>query len=144
MADPIEEKESLTDQLEKDRQKMADRASELKRNYNIGSRLKAAVQKYPWLSVVSAVLVGFLLSRLPARRREVYLWSERLQREDPAKLTPVVTQTPENGPIHKIWLFVKPLVSAYFVRKFHRLFRRPRSAETSDKTSSGSRCEQSE
>jgi hypothetical protein len=107
MADPSEQKESLTEQLEKDRQKMADQASELKRDYNIGSRLKAVVQKYTWFSVVSAVLVGFLLSRLPARRKKVYLWYDRFQREDPAKLTPIVTQTPENRSIHKVWLFLK-------------------------------------
>jgi len=136
MADPIEEKESLTDQLEKDRQKMAVQVSELKSGYNIGSRIKAAVKQYPWLTVTSAMLTGFLLSRLPARRKEVYLWYDRFQREDPAKLTPIVTQTPENRSIHKVWLFLKPLVSAYFVKKFYKLFRRPKSMETPDKTSS--------
>lgn len=136
MADPIEEKESLTEQLEEDRQKMAAQVSELKRDYNVGNRLRAAVQKYPWLSVVSAVLAGFLLSRLPARRKEVYLWFDRFQRENPAKLTPVVQPGTDDSPIAKIWLFLKPLVSAYFVKSFYKLFKRERSMETSDKTSS--------
>jgi hypothetical protein len=136
MADSSEEKESLTEQLEKDRQGMAVQVSALKRGYNIGNRIKAAVQQYPWLAVASAVLTGFLLSRLPARRKEVYLWFERLQPEDPTKISPVVTQTHENRSMHKIWAVVKPLVGAYFVKRFHKLFRRPRSMETPDKTSS--------
>lgn len=136
MAHPSEGKESLTEQLEKDRQKMAVQVSELKSGYNIGSRIKATVKQYPWLTVTSAILTGFLLSRLPARRKEVYLCSEPLQREDPAKLNPIVTQTSENRSIHKVWLFLKPLVSAYFVKKFYKLFRRPKSMETPDKTSS--------
>ncbi len=71
MVDPVEDKGSLTERLEEDRQKMAVQVSELKKDYNVPRRLRASVQKYPWLWIMGAVLTGFLLSRLPARRKEV-------------------------------------------------------------------------
>ena len=73
MAEPVEDKDFLAGRLEQDRQKMAVQVSELKEDYNIPRRLRSSVRTYPWSWVVSAALIGFLLSRLPARRKEVYL-----------------------------------------------------------------------
>src|SRR5258708_28331160 len=73
MADSVEDKGSLTERLEEDRQKMAVQVSELKKDYNVADRLRASVRKYPWTWITGAVLTGFLFSRLPARRKEVYL-----------------------------------------------------------------------
>ena len=79
MADPAEDKDLLAQRLEEDRQKMAIQASELKQDYNVAHRLKASIQKFPLPWTMGAMLIGFLLSRLPARRKEVYLWSDSLQ-----------------------------------------------------------------
>ena len=48
MADPVEDKNSLTDRLEEDRRKMAIQVGELKQDYNVSNRLRASIQKYPW------------------------------------------------------------------------------------------------
>jgi hypothetical protein len=79
MAGPVEDKGSLTERLDDDRQKMAVQVSELKEDYNVPRLLRGSVQKYPWSWIMGAVLVGFLFSRLPARRKEVYLRSEPSQ-----------------------------------------------------------------
>ena len=71
MVEPVEDKDFLAERLEQDRQKMAVQVSELKENYNLLRRLRASMRKYPWSWVISAVLTGFLLSRLPARRRNL-------------------------------------------------------------------------
>jgi hypothetical protein len=144
MANSIEDKESLTERLEEDRRKMAIRAGALKKDYNVINKIKSAVGKNPWLAIIAAVLGGFLLSRLPARRKKVYLWYNYLQQENPARLTPVVPRDRETSPIHKVWLFVKPLVGAFFVKNFYRYFKRLKNADRSDKTNSSSRCEQSD
>ena len=73
MAERVEDKDFLAERLEEDRQKMAVQVSELKEDYNLSRRLRASMHKYPWPWIMGAVLTGFLLSRLPARRKEVYL-----------------------------------------------------------------------
>jgi siroheme synthase (precorrin-2 oxidase/ferrochelatase) len=88
MADPIEDKGFLTERLEEDRQRMAIQVSQLKKEYNLANRLRASIQKYPQPWIMGALLTGFILSRLPARRKEVYLWSDPLQRKPPREVHP--------------------------------------------------------
>ncbi len=126
MADPIEDKGSLTERLEEDRQKMAIQVSELKKDYNIGNRLKGSVQKYPWPWVMGAVLTGFLFSRLPARRKEVYVWSHPSQRRSLREVHPPPVEKDESHAAHKIWFLVKPIISECCCRK-----RRPKLQDTS-------------
>ena len=83
MADPLENKDSLAERLEEDRQQMAIRVSDLKREYNVADRLKESVQKNPWEYIIGGVLIGFLLSHLPARRKEVYVWENQRSRRMP-------------------------------------------------------------
>src|SRR5580693_4313823 len=78
MAEPVEDKGLLSQKLEEDRQKMGVQAAELKEEYDVPHRINAAVRKNPLPSVLAALLVGFLLSRLPPRRKEVFVLSEPL------------------------------------------------------------------
>jgi hypothetical protein len=80
MAESVEDKSFLGEKLEEDRQKMAVQVAELKEDYNVVRRIRESVQKNPWPWIIAALLIGFLLSRLPARRKEVLLWTEPLQR----------------------------------------------------------------
>ncbi len=124
MADPVEDKSILAERLEEDRQKMATQVSELKKDYNVPHRLRGSVQKYPWQWMIGAVLTGFLLSRLPARRKEVYLWPDhrgkpqRIERP----LLPNQDAPPTGG---KVWSFAQPIISAYLARELYRKVRRP-------------------
>jgi hypothetical protein len=123
MADPLEDKSSLAERLEEDRQKMAIQVSELKKDYNVPHRLSASVQKYPWQWLMGAVLTGFLLSRLPARRKEVYLWSDYLG--GPHRNVPPVPDRDAPGNASKVWSFAQPVISAYLARELYRNVRRP-------------------
>ena len=80
MADPVEDKDSLAERLEEDREEMAIQVSELKEDYNVPHRWRLCVQRFPWPWIIGAVLTGFLPSRLPSGRKEVYVWSDPLQR----------------------------------------------------------------
>jgi hypothetical protein len=73
MPDSLEDKDALTERLEEDREQMAVRVSEVKREYNVAGQLKVSVQKHPTEFTIGAVLIGFLLSRVPVRRKEVYV-----------------------------------------------------------------------
>lgn len=134
MADPTEDKGSLTQKLEEDRQKMADEVSELKEKYNIASWFRASVRKYPGGWVMGAVLTGFLISRLPARKKEVYLWADPLERR-PAGKIPVREVKPSHADrddfhlTDKLWSLTKPILSTYIGQKiYERVIRRSRHA----------------
>ena len=47
MADPVEDKDSLAERLEGDREKMAIQVSELKEDYNVPHRWRLSVQRFP-------------------------------------------------------------------------------------------------
>jgi hypothetical protein len=123
MADPVENKDSLTERLEEDREKMAIQVSELKEDYNLPHRWRLSVQKFPWPWIIGAVLTGFLLSRLPARRKEVYLWSEPFQRGPLREAPPPTSEKDGAGAKSKVWSIVKPIISTYIGRELYRRLR---------------------
>jgi hypothetical protein len=125
MAGPVEDKGSLTERLDDDRQKMAVQVSELKEDYNVPRRLRGSVQKYPWSWIMGAVLVGFLFSRLPARRKEVYLWADPLPGKPSGEVHLRPAEKDESRPIQKIWSLIKPLISAYFGREVYNRVKGP-------------------
>ncbi len=123
MADPVEDKAFLAGRLEEDRQKMAVQVSELKKNYNVPRRLKVSVQKYPWPWIVGAVVTGFLLSRLPARRKEVYLRPDPLGRRPPREVRPPISDKDQSRSMNKVWSLVKPIISTYIGRELYKRVR---------------------
>ena len=125
MADPVENKDSLAERLEEDREKMAIQVSELKEEYNVPHRWRASVQKFPWPWIIGAVLSGFVLSRLPTRRKEVYLWSDPLQRGPLREVQPPTSEKDGAGAKSKVWSFVKPVISAFVGREIYRRLSRP-------------------
>jgi hypothetical protein len=125
MAGPVEDKGSLTERLDDDRQKMAVQVSELKEDYNVPRRLRGSVQKYPWSWIMGAVLVGFLFSRLPARRKEVYLWADPLSGKPSGEVHLRPAGKDESRPTQKIWSLIKPLISAYVGREVYNRVKGP-------------------
>jgi hypothetical protein len=124
MADSLENKNSLAERLEADRQQMAIRVTELQREYNVTDRLKESVQKHPWQYIIGGVLIGFLLSRLPARRKEVYVWENRRSRRMPKDELPTRLDKENSGKINKLWSLAKPIISAYIGRELYKPLRR--------------------
>jgi hypothetical protein len=127
MAEPLEDKGFLGEKLEEDRQKMAVQVAELKEDYNVVRKLRASVQKNPWPWTVAALLVGFLLSRLPARRKEVLLWTEPLQRMPSRELPlpPTPSDNDESSETEKLLSLAKWAIDAYLVRELDRRLIQP-------------------
>jgi hypothetical protein len=124
MADPLENKDSLAERLDEDRQQMAIRVSDLKREYNVADRLKESVQKNPWEYIIGGVLIGFLLSHLPARRKEVYVWENQRSRRMPKDELSTRLDKENSGKINKLWSLAKPIISAYIGRELYKPLRR--------------------
>ncbi|HYZ75021.1 MAG TPA: hypothetical protein VE641_18225 [Chthoniobacterales bacterium] len=125
MVEPVEDKDFVAERLDQDRQKMAVQVGELKEQYNFGRRLRASVQSYPWRWMIGGVMTGFLLALLPARRREIYLWAEPLQRRPPREIHPPRAEKDDSPRTNKLWSMVKPIVSAYIGRELYKRMRRP-------------------
>jgi hypothetical protein len=125
VAEPVEDKDFVEGRLERDRQKMAMQVGELKEQYNLARRLRTSVQRDPWPWMIGTVLTGFLLSRLPARRKEVYLSADPRQRRPPKNIHPTRADKDDSWRTNKLWSLVKPVISAYIGRELYKRMRRP-------------------
>ena len=125
MAEPVEDKDFVAERLDQDRQKMAMQVGELKEQYNFVRRLRTSMQRDPWPWMIGAVLTGFLLARLPARRKEVYLWADPRQRRPPKAVHPARADKDHSWRTNKLWSLVKPVISAYIGRELYKRMRRP-------------------
>src|SRR4030088_3142296 len=125
MAEPVEDKDFLAERLEQDRQKKAVQVSQLKEDYNLSRRLRDSIHKYPWPWVMGAVLTGFLLSRLPARRKEVYLSSDPFGSRHPREVQPPASDEDQSRAINKLWSLAKPIIGTYIGRELYKRVRRP-------------------
>jgi hypothetical protein len=123
MADPIKDKDSLTERLEEDRQKMALQVSEIKKDYNVPNRLKASIQKNPSAWAIGALMTGFLISRIPARRKKIYVWPESSRRKPLQEIPPAVPKRAESR-TSKLWSIVKPVISAYIGGEIYKRVKR--------------------
>jgi hypothetical protein len=124
MAEPVTDKDFLAERLEEDRQKMAAQLSELKEDYNVPHRLRASIQTYPWSWIMGAALTGFLLSRLPARRKEVYVSPAPVRSKPLREKRAPASDKEEPRAMNKLWSLAKPILSAYISRELYKRARR--------------------
>jgi len=125
MAEPVEDKGLLRQKLEEDRQKMAVQAAELKEEYAVLHRINASVQKNPLPWVIAALLVGFLLSRLPARRKEVLSEPLNATTSRDLPLPPVPSDEDESFETKRLLSLAKWALGAYLIREFDRCIIQP-------------------
>ena len=122
MADPEEDKGYLAARLEEDRRELAEQVSELKKDYDIPRRLNASIRQYPWTWVGGAVLTGWLLSRLPARRKEVFVLKRHLEEENPREIRMRSGHGREPRIRIGVWSFAQPILSTYLARQLYKRF----------------------
>mgnify|MGYP006976762806 CR=1 FL=1 len=70
MAEPYDRKAQLVAELEQSRRKMGREFQEIRGGLNVGSRLRAAFFRQKAVWVTGALLGGWLLTRLPVRRKK--------------------------------------------------------------------------
>jgi hypothetical protein len=124
MANP--EEDDLAARLEEDRRGMAQAVSELQNDYDIPQRLNASIGQYPWAWVFGAALIGWLLSRLPARRREVYIFKRHSEDNNPREIRMASTRGRKSDIGKGVWSFAQPILSTYLARELHKRIGRPR------------------
>jgi len=110
MAETHLKKQEITAALTAVRIQVQNEASLLRRKLNIKAHFLKSIEKHPWEWASCAGFVGWLLSRVPARQKRIYIDSssqKRVKRRD-------------QGPIGRIWKevwqFSKPMIAAYLAK----------------------------
>jgi len=96
-------------------------SSFLKRKLDMKQHILASIKNHPWEWASCAAIVGWILSRIPARQKSVYI--------DRFSQKPVKRR--DRGPFRKIWREVwqysKPVIAAYLAQRLAEHARSPES-----------------
>jgi hypothetical protein len=83
----------------------------LRRKLNVGRHILESIRSDPWEWMSLAAGCGWLLSRLPARKKKIYIYGS----------SPEQVKSSRNGPIGKLWkgawAISKPLIATYLATK---------------------------
>jgi hypothetical protein len=111
MADSQDERKRLTAELARCRVELSNQSLLVRQNLDVGRRMSDSLRKHSWSWMSVAAIFGWLLSRLPARKKKIYV-----QATDPEK-----KGTYHGGLVAQVWKGVwsiaKPLVVAFLTKK---------------------------
>ena len=110
MAETNYSKQQITAALTEVRIQVQNEVAHLRRTLDMKTHLQESIKDHPWEWVGCAAVFGWLLSRLPARKRRIYIHS--------SSQTPLKSRA--LGPLGKLWREVwkisKPLMAAYVAK----------------------------
>ena len=82
----------------------------LRRKLNVGRHLLESIRSHPWEWTSLAAGFGWLLSRLPARKKKIYVYTN--QEQVKGQREKVLSKIWES-----VWRTSKPLIAAYAAKK---------------------------
>ena len=110
MAETNHPKQQIVAALTEVRVQVQNEMSHLRRTLNMKQHFLVSYKNHPWEWASGAAMVGWLLSRLPARKKRIYMYSST---QKPVK-------NPAEGPLGKLWKEVwkisKRLIAAYVAK----------------------------
>ena len=110
MAETNHPKQQIVAALTEVRVQVQNELSHLRHTLNMKQHFLASYQSHPWEWASGAALVGWVLSRLPARKKRIYIQSS----------TQRSVKNPGEGSLGKFWKEVwkisKPLIAAYITK----------------------------
>jgi hypothetical protein len=111
MADSQDERKRITAELARRRVELSDQSLLVRRNLDVGRRMSDSLRKHSWGWMSLAAIFGWLLSRLPARKKKIYIHAANSEKWRGQKEGFMVQ-------IWKgVWSIAKPLVVAYVTKK---------------------------
>jgi hypothetical protein len=111
MADTQDERKRITAELARRRAVLSDEFLLVRRNLDVGRRMSDSLRKHSWEWMSLAAIFGWLLSRLPARKKKIYIHATDSDKR----------RGSGDGFLFQVWKGVwsiaKPLVVAYLTKK---------------------------
>ena len=110
MADPQDERKRIAAELARMRVELSNQSLLVRRDLDVGRRMSESVRRHSWGWMSVAAIFGWLLSRLPARKKKIY----------------VAANSDKKVNYHEgfmvqvwkgIWSIAKPIVVAYATKK---------------------------
>jgi hypothetical protein len=107
MAETHHKKQQITVALTALRIQVQNEALLLRRKLDMKQHFLESIKNHPWEWASCAAIFGWLLSRIPARKKRVYIDSSSQKPRD-------------KGPLGKlwreVWQFSKPMIAAYLAK----------------------------
>jgi hypothetical protein len=100
----------LSEELANSRTHLRDRLLLLRRDLDVGRHVVRSTENHPFEWITVAFLVGWLLSRLPARKQKIYYSQDREQ-------DTVRSNKKKNKLWRMVWNASKPVIAAYLAKK---------------------------
>ena len=119
MADPQNEKERIAAKLARVRTELSDQSLLLRQNLDFGHHMSDSIRRHSWGWISIAAIFGWLLSRLPARKKKIYI-----DTSDPKK-----AKSRGMGLLGHIWKaawsVAKPVITAYLTGRIAQKMKIP-------------------
>ena len=110
MAETHSKKQQVTAALTTLRMQVQNEVSLLRRKLDMKHHVLESIKTHPWEWASCAAIFGWLLSRIPARKKKIYIESSS---QKPVKHR-------DKGPLGKlwreVWQFSKPMIAAYLAK----------------------------
>ena len=111
MADPQKEKERIVAELLRTRTGLSDQALLVQQNLDVGRRLSDSLRTHSWGWISVAAIFGWLLSRLPARTKKIYIHTQDSKKTKNRSIGLL-------GHMWKgVWSIARPVITAYLTKR---------------------------
>ena len=116
MARPDENRQRLVDQLTEGRERLAGHSLVVREKLNVQRQLTNTFHRYSWGWISLAAILGWILSRLPARKKKIYI--QPGNHRTATKLSAGLGLDLGLKIWGALWSVARPILTAYLTRKF--------------------------
>jgi hypothetical protein len=122
MVEPKDEKQRIVLELARTRNHLAEQSLLVRRNLDISRHMSDSMREHSWGWMSVAAIFGWILSRLPARKKKIYIQSTDQQKSG-KKWGGGLLKLVCDG----VWSIAKPLLTAYLTKKIAQKVKIPGS-----------------
>jgi hypothetical protein len=122
MVEPKDEKQRIVLELARTRNHLVEQSLLVRRNLDISRHMSDSMREHSWGWMSVAAIFGWILSRLPARKKKIYIQSTDQQKSG-KKWGGGLLKLVWDG----AWSIAKPLLTAYLTKKIAQKVKIPGS-----------------
>ena len=111
MVEPKDEKQRIVLELARRRAELSEQSLHVRRSLDVNQKLADSINRHSWAWMSGAAIFGWILSRLPVRKKKVYIQSAGSQKEKPVGTALL------KGVWNTVWSIARPVLVAYQTKK---------------------------